>query len=185
MPVSEATYRQLAVEDREGAWELVCGKLRQKPGMTMEHNSVGRELAFALYSVLPGEVYSVDYDSARLRLPDGTHYIPDVVVIPRAAQAGHRGEAGVEAYPEFMPLVVEVWSPSTGDYDARTKLAGYRQRGDAEIGPSTRALALLRPPCGNRTEATSRPCITAAPSPVASLPGVVVDMDCVFRLAHL
>ena len=185
MPVSEATYRQLAVEDREGAWELVCGELRQKPGMTMEHNSVGRELAFALYSALSGEMYSVDYDSARLRLPDGTHYIPDVVVIPRAAQAGHRGESGVEAYPEPMPVVVEVWSPATGDYNARTKLAGYAQRGDAEIWlVDTRdrtVTASVRQRDGSYLSTVHR----RGAVPVASLPGVVVDMDRVFRLAHL
>ena len=35
--------------------------------------------------------------------------------------------------PNPSPLVVEVWSPSTGDDDLDTKLPVYHQRGDREI----------------------------------------------------
>jgi hypothetical protein len=38
--VSEATFRQVALEDPEGHWELHCGRLREKPGMTFDHNDV-------------------------------------------------------------------------------------------------------------------------------------------------
>lgn len=30
MPVSEATYERLALEDVDGQWEYLCGQLRQK-----------------------------------------------------------------------------------------------------------------------------------------------------------
>lgn len=36
-------------------------------------------------------------------------------------------------YEDPVPLVVEVWCPSTGDYDVDKKLDEYRRRGDPEI----------------------------------------------------
>jgi Uma2 family endonuclease len=39
----------------------------------------------------------------------------------------------VEVYREPLPLVVEVWSRSTGRYDVSTKLDEYKRRGDSEI----------------------------------------------------
>jgi len=53
---------------------------------------------------------------------------------PRSSWTPHRGEKeSLESYSEPIPLVVEVWSPSTGRYDARDKLDGYKLRGDLEI----------------------------------------------------
>ena len=53
MPVSEATYLRLAVEDFKSGWELVCGELRRKPYMTNAHNRVASVLAFQLQRQLP------------------------------------------------------------------------------------------------------------------------------------
>ena len=39
-PVTEETYRRVAMEDPERQWELHDGLLREKPGMGMEHNDV-------------------------------------------------------------------------------------------------------------------------------------------------
>jgi Uma2 family endonuclease len=39
----------------------------------------------------------------------------------------------LEIYDEPLPLVAEVWSPSTGGYDVLAKLPEYRRRGDTEI----------------------------------------------------
>jgi Uma2 family endonuclease len=39
----------------------------------------------------------------------------------------------LELYVEPLPLVVEVWSPSTGQYDVDEKLPEYQRRGDLEI----------------------------------------------------
>ena len=133
MPVSEATYRKLAEEDFESGWELVCGELRRKPGMTLFHNTISRDVARELQTQLPLDDFEATYNQARLRLHGGTFYVPDVVVIPTAFMPAHVDETGVEVYPEVMPLVVEVWSPSTGGYDVETKLADYQERGDAEI----------------------------------------------------
>jgi Uma2 family endonuclease len=57
-----------------------------------------------------------------------------VVVIPKSYIDPHRGDPrAFNAYADPLPLVVEVWSPSTGDYDVKTKLNLYQQRGDVEI----------------------------------------------------
>lgn len=47
MPVSERTFIELALEE-PNQWELSCGHLRRKPGMTAEHNHVAFELAVRL-----------------------------------------------------------------------------------------------------------------------------------------
>ena len=49
MPVSEKTYRQLALEDPSGNWELHCGALRQKPAISFEHSHVLSELGHLLW----------------------------------------------------------------------------------------------------------------------------------------
>jgi DNA-binding XRE family transcriptional regulator len=115
MPVSEARYRQVALEDPEGKWELVCGHLIAKPAMTTEHEQVARKLARQLILQLSDEEYLVDRDSPRLRVHGGNYRLPDVCVIPVPVIQRRLREypAKLEEYEEPMPLVVEVWSPST------------------------------------------------------------------------
>src|SRR5215211_6844876 len=84
MPVSEATYQQVALEDPDGQWELVCGRLRQKPVMTTEHNSVTRMLNVQLVRQLDEDEYVVSFDQTRLRIVAGTQHVPDLFVFPRA-----------------------------------------------------------------------------------------------------
>ncbi len=54
MPVSEAIFERVALEDPEGLWELASGRLRRKPDMTTEHNQVTRLLAALLTIQLGG-----------------------------------------------------------------------------------------------------------------------------------
>ena len=133
MPVSEATYERIALEDPDGQWELGCHGLRQKPAMTFEHNDCGRILGFQLQSQLPLDEWIVAVNSGRVRLPDGRHYIPDVMVFRRELARPLMLAMRLEAYSEPLPLVVEIWSPSTGGYDLAEKLDGYRARSDLEI----------------------------------------------------
>jgi Uma2 family endonuclease len=81
------------------------------------------------------------------------------------------------AYTEALPLVVEIWSPSTGDYDIAAKLPLYRQRGDQEIWflhPYERTLtAWRRQPDGSYAEDFYPGGIV----PVAALPGLTIDLD--------
>jgi len=135
MPVSAATYEQVALEDREGKWELVCGQLRQKPPMTVEHEEAARRLVRRLNLQLSEVEFSVGQESPKLRSPSGNYRIPDVCVAYRAVINRRRRDApaSFEVYDEPVPLVVEVWSPSTGDVDVRDRLLEYQQRGDFEI----------------------------------------------------
>ncbi len=174
----------MALEDPDGQWELQCGHLRQKPGMTVEHTDSASTLVAELNAQLSRREFRVDINGARLRIPNGSFYIPDVVVIPRVyvRRAREERSRSLEVYTEPMPLVVGVWSPSTGDYDVETQLREYRQRGDAEIWlvhPYDRTLtAWRRQADGSYTETVYR---EGTVEPV-SLPGVRIDLAVLFEL---
>jgi len=184
MPVSEETFERVALEDPDGKWELHCGRLRSKPGMTAKHNSIGDRLAFRLQQQLAVEAYRVTGDRAYVRMSATRTYIPDVAVIPLSlVQRMEREQpTGLEVYPEPLPLVVEVWSPSTGDNDLTDKLLGYQQRGDAEIWllrHQERTLrAFVREPDGTYTEHIHHGGIVRP----HALPTVAIDLDELFNL---
>ena len=83
MPITFETYQRVALEDPEGKWELVCGRLREKPLMTTEHEDVSRSLAMELSTQLSRREFSVGQGSPNLQVPGGNYRIPDVCVIPR------------------------------------------------------------------------------------------------------
>ena len=182
MPIKEATYEQVAIEDPGGAWELVCGRLRSKPGMTAEHGYGTRELHLSLALQLDARAYTVSAGSARLRIASGTYYIPDLCVIPREfEQRKLRERPGrLEVYDEPLPLVVEVWSPSTGDYDVDEKLLEYQRRGGREIWrlhPYEKTLtAWRRQPDGSYSETRYR---GGTVQPIA-LPAVTIELKSLF-----
>lgn len=179
-----AAYERLALEDPDGRWELHNGRLRQKPDMTTWHNFLARRLGVRLRRQLDEDQFDVVVDQGRVRWSRDHAYIPDVIVVPmQAVREGiTRHPQRLEAYVQPLPLVVEVWSPSTGDYDVRVKLENYRRRGDAEIWylhPLERTLtAWRRQPDGSYTETTYR---GGTITPVA-LPGVSIDLDALFAL---
>lgn len=181
-PMSDEAFEQLALDDPDGKWELYCGVPRRKPGMTFEHNEVGDTLQVMLANQLDRREYRVRGDRGRLRRPARSYFIPDVFVIPRSSFEPKRGHPDeLEAYTEPLPLVVEVWSPSTGGYDVTDKLAEYQRRGDIEIWlihPYERTLtAWRRRPDGGYdqtvvTEGVVRP---------VALPTVVIELDALFE----
>jgi Uma2 family endonuclease len=185
MPVSEGTYERVALEDPAGGWELVCGRLRSKPGMTIEHGQTIRSLDHLLVAQLeaaaPG-VYTVSAGTAKLRIPTSTYYVPDLCVLPLEFVRRKRRDlpGRLEVYDEPMPLVVEVWSPSTGEYDVEQKLRDYQLRGDAEIWrvhPYDKTLtAWRRRPDGGYDETVYR---SGSVQPVA-LPGVTIELERLF-----
>jgi Uma2 family endonuclease len=182
MPVSEETYERVALEDDETKWELVCGRLVAKPPKTTEHEDVSRTLLHFLGLRVSWAEYSVGQESPKLRVQSGNYRIPDVCVIPRGLIRRRKQElpARLEVYEQPMPLVVEVWSPSTGDVDRTDKLREYLERGDLEIWhiePYQRTLtAWRRQPDGGYAETH----YTGGPVEIASLPGVVIDLDTLF-----
>ena len=134
MPVSEATYQAIVLEESDDTWELVCGHLWKKPTMTQAHRDATTELSYMLRGQLSPEEFKISNNHSRARLPSGEYFVPDIAVIPAALAGPTRGGGReIDAYAEPLPLIVEVWSPSTGDYDVSTKLPGYMARGDLEI----------------------------------------------------
>jgi Uma2 family endonuclease len=181
MAVSPATYERLALEDPDSKWELVCGQLRRKPPMTTEHNEVETELAYILRSQLDPAEYRVRSDSGRVR-KQSTYYIPGVFVAPAAAVEAFLGTGSLEVFETALPLVVEVWSKSTGDYDTGEKLAEYQRRGDLEIWrvhPYEKTLtAWVRGRDGGYTETQYR----SGSVQCSELPGVTVELAVLFAL---
>jgi Uma2 family endonuclease len=182
MPVSEQTYLQLVLEDPESKWELHCGRLRSKPNMTAEHGDLILEVGYHLRRQLDRAQFRVRANHGQVRRSEGRIYVPDVMVVPTEVEQQQRAARGPEVYTDPLPLVVEIWSPSTGDYDVREKLPEYQRRGDAElwlIHPSERTLtAWRRQPDNSYTETVYR---GGTVRPVA-LPNVTIDLDELFNL---
>lgn len=181
--VSEALYLELVLADPDGKWELRDGELRSKPPMTWEHDRMAWRVGYRLQEQLPFDLYEVRVDAGRARRSATNYYIPDVMVIPMEMARRLFDRPGmVEAYPEPLPLVVEVWSASTGDYDARDKLPEYRRRGDAEIWfihPYQRTLiAWRKQPDDSYTELVHE---GGTIRPVA-LPNVAIDLEEILHL---
>ena len=179
--ISAATYERVALRDPDGQWELHHGQLREKPGMSFEHNDVMVELPHQLRTQLDRAEYRVLSNAGRLRVSERNYYIPDVVVIPVAMMRALRDRPGrLEMYADPLPLVVEIWSPSTGSYDIGDKLAGYQERGDHEIWrihPYERTLtAWRRHPDGGYTETRYEDGVVQP----SSLPGVGIDLATLF-----
>jgi Uma2 family endonuclease len=182
MRVSEKEFRKLAVEDPSGHWELHHGVLRQKPGMSYEHNDVAMRLVLRFGSQLDEREFRIRCNMGHVRRSSESYYIPDVHVVPTALfQAGRqRNPRSLEAYASSLPLVIEVWSPSTGDYDVETKIPEYQQRGDLEIWrihPYDHTLTTWRRQLdGSYTKTLYT---EGSVHPIA-LPHVVIDLDSLF-----
>jgi Uma2 family endonuclease len=87
----------------------------------------------------------------------------------------------LESYMQPLPFVAEVWSPSTGDYDVDTKFPEYKKRGDLEIWrihPYDRQIIAWRRQADGSYSETA---YTSGEVPVASLPGVTIKLDSLFR----
>ena len=180
MAISEAAFRKLALEEPDEQWELDCGTLRRKPGMTALHNRTMTRLVVFLAQQLDQAEFDVRCNSGHVRRSAERYYIPDVTVIPVALVLPQLDQRTLEVYEDPLPLVVEVWSPSTGDYDVESKLIEYQRRGDLEIWrlhPYERTVvAWRRQPDGSYTETMFT---GGTVSPVA-LPNVTIDLDALF-----
>lgn len=180
-PVTAAAYARIALADPIRTWELHLGRLREKPGMSVSHNRVTMRLGKQLLMQLDEGSYEVRIDMSRVGHGGETYYVPDVFVVPTASVATIPDRPGVlEVFTGPLPLVVEVWSPSTGAYEVGEKLRAYQRRGDEEIWrlhPYERTLtAWRRQPDGSYAEATFAGGIVR---PIA-LPNVAIDLDALF-----
>jgi Uma2 family endonuclease len=178
MAVRATTYEQIAFEDPDGRWELDDGCLRQKPTMTSQHNQIQYRLSVQLAHQLDETEFQYRLDNSRAARPPTSYYIPDLFVVPTSlVQQRLEGPPRLEVFDEPLPLVVEVWSPSTGDYDIDEKLPVYQRRGDLEIWrihPYERTLiAWRRQSDGTYTETVH----TGGTIEPVALPGVRIDLD--------
>jgi len=138
---------------------------------------------YMLTSQLDWSVFQVRVDAGRVRRPEATYYIPDVFVIPTSLVTPLLNQENVlEVYDQSLPLVVEVWSRSTVDYDVEEKLAVYRQRGDLEIWRihlyERTLTAWSRLPVGRYEETVHREGTVRE----TALPGVEIDLAALFDL---
>jgi Uma2 family endonuclease len=176
--LSEQEYRELSLNDPNHHWELWDGVLVEKPLMSVLHDGAAFLLGYLLQNQLDRSQYWVNVNGGKTRYTARNYYIPDVVVIPAALVLPLRTDPDAfNAFAEPFPLVVEIWSRSAGNYDIAAKLPVYRERGDLEIWfihPYERTLtAWRRQPDGRYSEELYRGGIV----PVASLPGVSIDLD--------
>jgi Uma2 family endonuclease len=181
MAVTAETYRRVALEDPDGHWELHQGRLREKPSMTYRHNYAVVYLGHQLLNQLDPRDFQVRINIGHVRRTNSTYYIPDVFVIPTSLIGPDSDRPDVlEIYDDPLPLVVEVRSPSTGNYDVDEKIPEYRRRGDLEIWrlhPFERTLTVWRrQPDGSYTESLFR---GGTVQPV-TLPNVTIDLDALF-----
>jgi Uma2 family endonuclease len=181
--MTEEEFRSFSLSDGNGQWELVRGQLRERPGMSVRHGDVMFLMAHLLQGQLDRNAFRLRVQHARLRRSADTYYIPDIAVIPTTlvqVLLDLPGET-LDAYPEQLPLVIEIWSPSTGRYDIDEKLPGYQARGDLEIWyvhPYERTLtAWSRQPDGTYIETVYRGGTVRA----EALPGVAIDLDTLFE----
>jgi Uma2 family endonuclease len=179
--VSEAVYCHLAMRDDYALVELYRGQLREKPAMSVQHGDVMDDLLGQLYSQIDARNYRIRVQHARLRVSSATYFIPDIAIVPHAMTEFLRQQRpSLDAYSEPLPLVIEIWSPSTGTYDVTEKLAAYQERGDHEIWsvhPYARTLtSWVRQPDGAYEEVVRHSGLVA-PSGVA---GVTIDIGLLF-----
>lgn len=181
MPITEQTYRRVALEDPEGHWELHGGRLREKPSMSYAHNFTMTYLGGQFIAQLDPKEFQVRINAGHLQRTDEVYYIPDIIVFPTALADRIRNRPNaLETYDVPLPFVGEVWSPSTGGYDVDKKIPEYMRRGDLEIWrlhPFERTLtAWRRQPDGTYQETVYRGGFV---QPVA-IPGVTIDLDALF-----
>ena len=131
--MSEQEYELFVQSHPDGQWELHDGVLVEKLRMGAEHGVIPMLLGHLLLLQIDRASYHV-VTALRVRRPTATVFLPDLIVIPRALAETIRGRPGTPTiFSDSLPLVVEVWSRSTGDYDVETKIPAYMQRGDLEI----------------------------------------------------
>ena len=176
--LSEQEYRELVFRDDDHHWELWDGVLVEKPPMSKMHDDVAFQLGHRLQNQLDPSIFRINVNGGKTRYTARNYLVPDVVVIPASLVLPFRNNPhDFNAYDQSLPLVVEIWSASTGDYDVEAKLPIYRERGDLEIWflhPYERTLtAWRRQPDGSYEETR----YTGGIVPALSLPGVTIDLD--------
>jgi Uma2 family endonuclease len=148
--------------------------------MSADHNQAIFRLLSALFHQLDLEEFQVRADLGSVRRSSSSYYVPDIYVVPAELVRSQLGTRRLEVFTPPLPLVIEVWSPSTGDYEVETKFPEYRARGDLEIWrvhPIEHTITTwVRQADGSYLETVHR---DGAVRP-AALPGVSIDLAALF-----
>jgi Uma2 family endonuclease len=145
LAISFRTYAQLALEDAEGRWELVGGSSRRKPPESFQHGAVIDGLVEQLIPQLHGTLFRMSINHARIMIDPDHILVPDLMVVPRAisARAVKERPNALEAYHTSLPLVIDVWSPATAEFNVEARIPEYRRANAEEIWlvhPAARAI---------------------------------------------
>jgi Uma2 family endonuclease len=175
------TVEDIMLEEPERFWEVHRGQLREKPSMSESHNIVIWRLVRDLSSQLDPNRFEARINMGRVRHGETTYYVPDIYVVPIVGPASVRNRPyRLEVFDRPLPLVVEGWSPSTGNYDVTEKLPEYIGRGDQEIWYLHAFKLILdawrRQADGSYSHSVHR---SGTIEPIA-LPGVIIDLDKLF-----
>jgi Uma2 family endonuclease len=150
--------------------------------MSFTHLTVVMLLGSSITRQVDPRQFLVITNDGRLRRTPRNYLIPDVSVVSlellrRLRQAQPEG---LGVFDEPLLFVAEVWSRSTGRYDANVKIPTYQLRGDQEIWrlhPFERTVtAWRRRPDGTYDELR----FTSGKIQLHALPSVVVDLDALF-----
>src|SRR5262245_587527 len=129
MPILPTPHIGMVLSDPEARWEVEGGQPREKPAMAFEHSEAASELGFGLRAQLDRRRFRVHVDGGRLLIDGDNFFIPEVAVIPLALAERFRHRSDIVALCEKpLPLVIQVWSPSTGGYDVSQKMPRCQQR---------------------------------------------------------
>ena len=88
MAMSPEDYEAFILGEPDDVWELVRGRLRKKPLVSVGHADAVFELAFLLRIQLDRRVYRVSLNHARLKHGDCSYFVPDDVVLRVADLVG-------------------------------------------------------------------------------------------------
>ena len=182
LEMSSEEYEHFALGEAGRGWELIDGRLRERPLMTVGHGRAALELAFSLHRQLNPDESWVGHNWTRLKHAERTYLIPDVVV--------HHARLPGDARPDpwaldlqIAPvlLVVEVICPfAAGHYDFEAKVRAYRARGDHEVwrlDPFERTLiAWRRQPDRSLSVET----FSGGPITPVALPDVTITLEDIF-----
>lgn len=166
----------LALGETQTRYELIDGVVCMSPSPTFRHQQVITEIAIQIGTFLrdhPVGRVAVEID---VRLRDNLVYRPDVVYLSNE-NAARCGDA-ITVPPD---LVVEIISPDSRAYDARTKRADYESAGIGEywiIDPDRDEFTFLVLRSGRFTDAAP----TGDRYAASLLPNFELDLPRVRRL---